>query len=251
MSVRYKKSDIKYRYNEETFSVPYDLFKYCHDKNKISAIKLFLWLKFEFGPTYHDSQLILPDTAKSLCISTRTVQKALLWLHQEKFIGYSKKNRLHHLRGFDTLRKMNKWTGRASYRIQQHQLRYIKPFIYAINYKRAAYKQRNDETRKRDGELQSSLISGQCAASYYAKRFGVSERTAFKHKKEAVNCGLLTLEHVFRYINRPITEEDIRQYDKSNLIGKITTKKGKYVIQVPDKIESIIESRRRKRFKFL
>lgn len=251
MSTIYNISETKYQYGSQTFTVPFDLFRYCHEKNKTSSFKLFLWLKFELGATFHDNQLNLSEAAKNLSISTKTAKTALLWLRNEKWIGYSKKKNVNYLRGFDTLRKMNQWHGRTSYRIQQHQIKFIKPFIYSIQFTRVAYKPENEETRKAGGEIQSSLLPGQCAALFYSKCFKVSERTAFNRKKEAISSGFLLADHVYRYINKSISQSEIDQYEKSGLIGKMTTKKGLPVIQAPDRVSTFIEIRRRRRFKCL
>jgi hypothetical protein len=240
---------LKYKYGSDLFSLPFELLQFAEKERKVNHLRVFLWLKFEFGSAF-DEIAPLTTISDDLCLHPKTARKCLNWLYSANWIGLSRKTNKSYVRGFDGLRIMYNWDKRTSYRIQRHQMNELKGFIYAALFneiiKRSSIKGR---TLKDGGACQLPLLdSKQCSASFYAQRYSISERTAFKHKRIAIQSGFMMATHVFKSVGVNVKEYEMKQFRKYGGYGMIIRKNKGYAIQLPDKLETTIEISKRKRF---
>ncbi len=151
---------------------------------------------------------IVSKVGKMLGVSSKTVSRALSFLLQRDWIGYNPNSGIHHVRGIDEVRRIEKIIKKSAYRLDVIKIKSIKAFrafliggaiTELINSQRDKLIQ---ETRRRLAEDQIRLRAYHKAdlSSFYpisckalSKIFQISEKSASNYRKEADSQGFIKL----------------------------------------------------------
>lgn len=227
--------------------------------------QIYLWLKINTSGKLRVDKVKKESMMIDCKIkSKKTINKDLLILEDQNWIGHNKISGYYFIRGFDTLRYFYKQNSRVAVIFEFNYLTHIKEFLFAVVIGDLLKKQerkrwRTDLKRGRSKQLLHLIpYYHPISLDAISKVLNISKSTAHNYKDQTKRIGFINFNK--DYICSGINIEDKTQlyFHLSHLrkyhpkIGnRMTIKENDMVIKMPDLISSNIIFKRRKKLNYI
>jgi hypothetical protein len=180
--------------------IPIQVCDYCI-RNRISrALQIYLLLKAKSRGVLTIDEALLQELAFELKLkTTRTITNNLKKLIKLNFIGFNKRHKIYHLRGFHTICSYYKFKLKGRFIFDIQEIKKLKAFLIAsiLSYLifKNVYRRRLKEFNSGNSpQLNRRPISYEPVAnSLFANYLGFSNATAFKYKKLAAKANYIRI----------------------------------------------------------
>lgn len=239
------------------YLVPVDLALQVFKERTFREFQVWLLLKHWTNGHLHLNPAIIARLAAQLKTSSRTIERAIERLRKKNWLGYNPNNGITHIRGFDTLRIMEKLPGRLAVWFDIDRMPNLEAFTTACAFGSFVRAQKVRCWRERLGGKEKGVpIQPKrpatlpkffpVALSLIEHQFGVPRSTACRYRKAANRAGFLLIH---KKNPEPLNFDNPWAYLKGfpEMRGRIFKRGGKWFLRQPDEVQTNITYKRRPR----
>lgn len=232
------------------FLVPAGLCELVLVKRWFRHLEVYLFLKHNCcGQTTINNEAI-SELAYDLALSPKTIRRSIEFLKERKWIGFNVRSGITCIRGFDSIRVIEKINSRKAYWFNITLIKSIKAFVIAVCYSEIIRRLRWAEGQKRGRPKQKAhLIFYPVPLNYFAEVYNCAKSTSSMYRRLAKEQHFIEVREDLR----PISPEEymcILELKEDDETKRIIRRGDRIYQQYSDRIQTnLLAKRRRSIFK--